>query len=112
MATEQPAQQANQKPQAFSKAYTNYVLIVLFVVYIFNFIDRQILTILAQPIKDELGISDGALGFLTGTAFALFYATLGIPIARLAPQHLSGSWRCTASVWPWARRAAALRRTP
>ena len=68
----------------FSTNYTRYVLGLLLVVYIFNFIDRQILTILAQPIKEELGISDGALGFLTGTAFALFYATLGIPIARLA----------------------------
>lgn len=69
---------------AFSSLYSKYVLGVLLVVYIFNFIDRQILTILAEPIKRELGISDGALGFLTGTAFALFYATMGIPIARLA----------------------------
>ena len=69
---------------ALGKNYRFYVLFVLFVVYIFNFIDRQILTILVEPIKREFGVSDTAMGFLTGTAFALFYATLGMPIARLA----------------------------
>ncbi len=62
----------------------NYVLGVLVVVYTFNFIDRQILSILLEPIKNELQLSDTQLGFLTGFAFAAFYATLGIPIARLA----------------------------
>jgi MFS family permease len=64
--------------------YANYVLAVLLLAYIFNFIDRQIVSILLQPIKEELGASDSAMGFLSGTAFALFYATLGIPIARWA----------------------------
>ncbi len=62
----------------------NYVLGVLVVVYTFNFVDRQILSILLEPIKNELQLSDTQLGFLTGFAFAAFYATLGIPIARLA----------------------------
>ena len=53
-------------------------------VYTFNFIDRQILSILLEPIKQDLGLSDTQLGLLTGFAFALFYATLGIPIARYA----------------------------
>ncbi len=61
-----------------------YVLGILVFVYTINFIDRQILSILIEPIKAELGVSDTAMGFLTGFAFALFYATLGIPIARLA----------------------------
>jgi MFS family permease len=61
-----------------------YVLGVLVVVYTFNFIDRQILSILLEPIKHDLGLSDTELGMLTGFAFAAFYATLGIPIARLA----------------------------
>ena len=61
-----------------------YVLGVLVVVYSFNFIDRQILSILLEPIKAELGLSDAQLGLLTGFAFAAFYATLGIPIARHA----------------------------
>jgi MFS family permease len=65
-------------------AYRGYVLAILVVVYTFNFIDRQILGILAVPIKTELGLSDAALGMLGGLAFALFYTFLGIPIARLA----------------------------
>lgn len=68
----------------FSPAVRNYALGVLVVVYTFNFIDRQILSILLEPIKQDLGLSDSALGMLTGFAFALFYATLGIPIARFA----------------------------
>ena len=68
----------------FSPAARQYALSVLVVVYTFNFIDRQILSILLEPIKNELGLSDTALGMLTGFAFALFYATLGIPIARFA----------------------------
>ncbi len=64
--------------------YANYVLGLLFVVYVFNFIDRQILSILLDPIKADLGVSDTAMGFLTGLAFALFYTAAGIPIARWA----------------------------
>jgi predicted MFS family arabinose efflux permease len=67
-----------------SPRYANYVLAILFVAYVFNFVDRQIVSILAEPIRRDLGLSDTQLGLLTGTAFALFYATLGIPIARLA----------------------------
>lgn len=57
---------------------------VLSLVYAVNLLDRQILSMLLVPIKADLGISDTALGFLTGTSFALFYATAGIPIARWA----------------------------
>ena len=60
------------------------LLWTLLVVYIFNFLDRQIVTILAEPIKRDLGLSDTQLGLMTGLAFALFYALLGIPIARHA----------------------------
>lgn len=69
---------------AISETTRRYVLGVLVVVYTFNFIDRQILAILFEPIKAELGLSDADLGFLTGFAFAAFYVTLGIPIARFA----------------------------
>ena len=62
----------------------HYALAILVVVYTFNFIDRQILSILLEPVKTELGLSDTAMGMLTGFAFAMFYATLGIPIARYA----------------------------
>lgn len=61
-----------------------YVLAVLTLVYTFNHIDRQILLILVEPIKNDLGISDSAIGLLTGFAFAVFYATFGIPIAMWA----------------------------
>jgi predicted MFS family arabinose efflux permease len=54
------------------------------VVYVFNFIDRQILAILLPAIKLEFSVDDWVLGFLAGPAFALFYVTLGIPIAALA----------------------------
>ncbi len=55
---------------------------VLLVVYVLNFLDRQIVGILAEPISRELGLSDTQIGLMTGIAFALFYTGLGIPIAR------------------------------
>jgi predicted MFS family arabinose efflux permease len=64
--------------------YRNYVLVILTLVYVFNFIDRQLLVILQEAIKKELELSDTQLGLLSGFTFALFYVTLGIPIARLA----------------------------
>ena len=64
--------------------YAKYVTGVLVIVYVFNFIDRQIVTILAEEIKADLGISDAQIGFLYGTAFAVFYAIFGIPLGKLA----------------------------
>ena len=64
--------------------YARYVTAVLVVVYIFNFIDRQIVTILAEEIKADIGISDAQIGFLYGTAFAVFYALFGLPLGKLA----------------------------
>ncbi len=57
---------------------------MMFVGYTFNFADRQVVSVLVEPIKAELGISDGQVGLLTGLSFALFYATLGVPIAALS----------------------------
>jgi predicted MFS family arabinose efflux permease len=74
----------NNNTPLFSKRYKGYVLLILTGVYTFNFIDRQILVILQESIKGELGLSDTQLGLLTGLSFALFYVSLGIPIARLA----------------------------
>jgi MFS family permease len=71
----------------FTRGYTHYVLGVLVTVYVFNFIDRQILAILAPSIKAELLLSDTQIGALSGVAFGIFYATLGIPIARLADRY-------------------------
>ncbi|HBQ01295.1 MAG TPA: MFS transporter [Gammaproteobacteria bacterium] len=67
-----------------STARRNYVLVVLTLVYTFNFVDRQLLSILQEAIKLDLSLSDAQLGLLTGFAFAMFYVTAGIPIARLA----------------------------
>ncbi len=60
------------------------VLLILLLAYIFNFVDRQIIGVLAVPIKAELGLSDRQLGLMGGIAFALFYSGLAIPIAWLA----------------------------
>ncbi|MEE9371506.1 MAG: MFS transporter [Saprospiraceae bacterium] len=68
----------------FTSRYKKYVLLLLTGVYTFNFIDRQLLVILQESIKAELGLSDTQLGLLTGLVFALFYVILGIPIARWA----------------------------
>jgi len=70
--------------QNISPIYANYVLGVLFIVYVFNFIDRQVLSVFIGPIKDEFGASDTQMGLLAGFAFALLYTFAGIPIARLA----------------------------
>ena len=59
-------------------------LVLLVIVYIFNFVDRQILSVLAEEIKADLNISDSDLGFLFGTAFAVFYSIFGIPLGKLA----------------------------
>ncbi|MCP1611566.1 MFS family permease [Azospirillum lipoferum] len=64
--------------------YRRYALTMLFLVYMLNFVDRQIVNILAEPIKRELGLADWQLGSLTGLSFAIFYATLALPIARWA----------------------------
>lgn len=61
-----------------------YVLGVLLMMYTFNYLDRYLLTILLEPVKRDLAVSDTVMGFLVGPAFALFYTAAGIPIARLA----------------------------
>jgi predicted MFS family arabinose efflux permease len=83
-----------------------YVLGILLAVYTFNFIDRQILSILLESIKHDLVLSDKALGFLAGFAFAAFYATLGIPMALWADR---GNRRnlITASLALWSAMTAA-----
>lgn len=64
--------------------YRWYVLALLMIIYAVNFIDRQIVTILAPYLKADLGLSDAQVGLLYGTAFAMFYAVFGIPLAKLA----------------------------
>ncbi|MBL8770675.1 MAG: MFS transporter [Phenylobacterium sp.] len=71
-------------PATFSAGYTRYVMWLLLGIYIVNFLDRQVINILAEPIKNELHLADWQLGLMSGLAFAVFYTVLGIPIARLA----------------------------
>ncbi|MDZ4864143.1 MAG: MFS transporter [Gemmatimonadota bacterium] len=71
-------------PAEYSPGYLRYALGLLTAVYTFNFIDRQILVILQESIKQEMGLSDAALGLLSGFTFAIFYVTAGLPIARIA----------------------------
>ena len=81
----QDAQQGQPQENPYaSRKSAYYALGVLTVVYSFNFIDRQLLAILQEAIKAELSLSDSQLGLLTGFAFAVFYVTAGIPIARWA----------------------------
>ena len=75
---------SNNKP---TKGYRTFVLLLLTVVYGFNFIDRQIVGILAPFIQEDLGLSNTELGLLIGLAFAIFYTTVAIPIAWLADRY-------------------------
>lgn len=83
------------------KRYRAVVLGMLLLVYTFNFVDRQILGILAGPIKAELGLSDTQLGLLGGIAFALLYSTLAVPLALLADR-TSRTWVITVSLAVWS----------
>ncbi len=67
-----------------SRGYRCYVLGLLTLVFIVNFVDRQVLSVLIEPIKRDLHLTDTQLGLLSGLAFALFYVTFAIPVARLA----------------------------
>ena len=80
--TTAPPADSNMPP--VGGTYARYVLFVLVLVYMVNFIDRSILSILAEDIKRDLQLSDAEIGFLYGTAFAVFYALFGIPLGRLA----------------------------
>ncbi|RKF17662.1 MFS transporter [Altericroceibacterium spongiae] len=82
-------------------ARPNLVLAMLLLVYIFNFVDRQILAILAAPIQADLGLSDAQMGLLGGVAFAVLYSTLGVPLAWLADR-TSRSWVITISLGIWS----------
>lgn len=80
-----PSAQAPQQPwQLFSARQRWTMLAVLFLVSTVSNVDRQIMTVALEPIKAEFHATDTQMGLLTGAAFALFYATLGLPIARLA----------------------------
>ena len=83
------------------------LLFILLLVYILNFLDRQIVNILAEPIKRDLGLSDTQLGLLAGPAFAVFYAVLGIPIARYADKARTNRvWLISVCLAIWSAMTA------
>ena len=73
---------AAARPGVGGRAWT--ALAILFFVYVLNFLDRQLLSILAKPIQDDLGVTDGQLGMISGLYFALFYCLISIPVSWLA----------------------------
>ena len=65
-------------------ARDGWFIVLLGTIYMFNFIDRMIISVVGEPIRREFGLSDFQLGIMGGAAFALFYGGVGIPLARLA----------------------------
>ena len=92
-------------PGSVSPGYARYVLGALFVVYIFNFLDRQLLNLFLVPVQAELGVSDTAMGLLTGLSFAVFYAAAGLPLARWADRG-SRTTLITAGLVLWSGMTA------
>lgn len=84
-----------------SKGYRKYILGILLAVYIFNFIDRTIINILTEPIKESFGVEDWQMGLLGGPAFAILYTFVGIPIARFSEKH-HRVWIIAGSVALWS----------
>lgn len=82
--------ETNEAPRTGAGRYGWYALLVLTLVYVINFVDRQIVSILAQDLKADLHLDDAQIGFLYGTAFAVFYALFGIPLGRLADSWYRG----------------------
>ena len=86
--------------------YAWYVVVILTIAYMFSFLDRQILGLLVEPIKADLGISDTKMSLLGGLAFGIFYTLLGIPIGRLADRH-SRRGIIAAGITVWCLMTAA-----
>ena len=92
--------------QKHSTTYAWYIVILCMIAYIFSFIDRQILALLIEPIREDLSISDTQFSLLHGLAFSLFYAVMGIPIARLADSR-SRPAIISAGIFLWSLATAA-----
>ena len=101
MTTSEAAAPKEAVEKAVSPGYRYYVLGILILIYMLNFLDRQIIGILAAPLKAEFGLSDTQFGLLGGLAFALLYSTLAIPIAWLADR-FSRVWIMTAALTVWS----------
>ena len=103
--------ESEAEPKAKRYWYEWYVVGVLMLASMVAFVDRQVITLLVEPIRSDLGISDTGISLLMGFAFAIFYVTMGVPIARLSDLH---SRRVIISVgiflWSIATAACGLAR--
>jgi MFS family permease len=97
---------ATEQPQPYpAPSYAWYVVAVLMIVYVFSFIDRQILSLLVGPIRRDLGISDTQMSLLMGFSFALFYTFFGLPLGRLADSR-SRRGLIAAGLFTWSLMTA------
>ncbi len=107
-AQDNPAAQAAQQPGTEgygSSSYRAYILFALIVVYTFNFIDRTLIGILGESIRETFGLSDFMIGILSGLVFAFFYTLLGIPFALLA-ERKSRTWIIALALAAWSGMTA------
>jgi MFS family permease len=106
MTADSPTAQQDGHIHGFgTKRYRSYVLTALLVIYILNFVDRGLLSVVAPQMKPELGISDTAFGLLTGFGFALLYTFVGIPLAQYAETR-HRVWIMTVCVALWSLMTA------
>ena len=89
-----------------SPVYSWYVVFVLTMLYIISFLDRTIISLVIEPLKEDLGVSDTGVSLLSGLAFALFYSVLGVPIGRLADRR-SRRWIIGIGATFWSIMASA-----
>src|SRR5689334_11499671 len=95
-----------------SERYAWYVVFVLTLVYSISYVDRQMLSLLIGPIRQDLGISDTQIGLLTGFAFAAMYAVLGVALGRIADTRNRVSLISAGlAVWSIATAACGLSRS-
>ncbi|THD79473.1 MAG: MFS transporter [Phenylobacterium sp.] len=90
-----------EPPPPVSAAYRRYALWVLLGIYVVNFLDRQVINILAEPIKNDLHLLDWQVGLLSGFAFGLVYTLLGFPLARAADRG-NRVWIIAACLTAWS----------
>lgn len=76
--------EANPAQQTLTPRQANYALVVFLLAYVLSFVDRQILALMVDPIRQDLGLSDVQIGLLQGLAFAILYAVMGLPFGMLA----------------------------
>ena len=98
--------QTGQRTDYPSPAYAWYMVILLTIAYVFSFVDRYVLGLLIEPIKADLELTDTQIGLLLGPAFAIFYATMGLPLGWLADRKRR-TWIVGFGVALWSAATAA-----